>query len=113
MALELLTMTVFWSWHALQPAAPPPAPVVPTKVILQASWTEPTSLRDETSPPVVQKPAVKKPVRSGSRSASAATLKPRKPLWKAEKSWEFPPILWAGFEAFVAAGLGVVSLLKT
>jgi hypothetical protein len=111
MALNLLSMAVFWTWNALQPTAAPVAPVVPTKVILHATWIEPVALRDETSLPMVRGTAGKKPVRVSKPILRAATQKQQKPLWKAAKSWEMPPILWAGFEAFVAAGLGIVSLL--
>ena len=112
MGLELLSMTVFWVWQAIQPVPPAEVPVVPTKQILQATWYEPVSLRDESSPPEVRKPAVaKKPSRLAAQRA-AKTQKPQKPLWSAAKSWELPPILWAGFEAFVAVGLGIVSVIK-
>lgn len=115
MGLELLSMTVFWTWHVFQPA-PPPLPevqVVPTKVILQATWIEPATLRDETSPTIVRQPAIKKTTRGSQPPVTGQVQKPQKPLWKAAKSWELPPILWAGFEAFLAAGLGIVSLLKS
>jgi hypothetical protein len=115
MGLELLSMTVFWTWNAFHPALQPApvAMVVPTKVILQASWVEPVSLRDETSPPAHAHTAAKKRQWPTSKRAPLATVrKPQKPLWQAAKSWEIPPILWAGFEGFLAAGLGIVSLLK-
>jgi len=111
MALELLTMTIFWSWHAVQPAPAPVVAVVPTKVILQATWIEPVALRDETSPPIVRQPAAKKTVGTSKRFVAPPAQKLQKPLWKAAKSWELPPILWAVFEAFLAAGLGIVSVL--
>jgi hypothetical protein len=115
MGLELLSMTVFWTWHAFQPA-PLPLPevrVMPTKVILQATWIEPVALRDETSPPIVREPAAKKTIRTSKPRVAPPTQKLQEPLWKSAKSWELPPILWASFEAFLAAGLGIVSLVKS
>jgi hypothetical protein len=111
MALNLFVTTLFWTWHATQPKPAPTKPIVPTKVILQATWIEPVALRDETSSPIVRESAVKKPVRVSKRIIPAPIQKLQKPLWKAAKSWELPPILWASFEAFIAAGLGIVSLL--
>ena len=115
MGLEFLSMSVFLTWYTLQPV-PQPLPevrVVPTKQIIQATWIEPVSLRDESSLPTLRKPVeTRKKLRLTSKSTAVREQKPRKPLWKAEKSWEFPPILWAGFEGFLAAGLGIVSLIK-
>lgn len=104
-------MTVFWSWQFLQPTPAPVAPVAPTKVILQATWIEPLALRDETSPPIVRQPAAKKTGRVSKHLVTPPTQRLQKPLWRSAKSWELPPILWAGFEAFLAAGLGIVSLV--
>lgn len=114
MGLELLTMTIFWSWNAFQPGLQPApvAVVVPSKVILQASWIEPVSMRDETSPPAVRQPAKPKKTLRPATTSRMTTKKPQKPLWEAARTWELPPILWAGFEGFLAAGLGIVSLLK-
>lgn len=115
MGLDFFSMSVFWTWYAFQPVTAPVAAVqvVPTKVIIQATWVEPASLRDETTKPTLRQPAKLRPVSRVTSSKPAAIQKPQKPLWKAAKSWEIPPILWAGFEGFLAAGLGVISLLKS
>ncbi len=115
MGLEFLSKSVFWIWYSLQPAPTPlpEAPVVPTKHILQATWIEPVSLRDETSLPTLRQPAeTRKTSRMPSKMTGIREQQPRKPLWKAAKTWELPPILWAGFEGFLAAGLGIISLIK-
>lgn len=114
MGLELLSMSFFWAWNAFQPALQP-APVVavvPSKVILQATWIEPVSVRDETSKPEMRQPATNNKPSLNKRKPTGNVQKTKKPLWKATKTWELPPILWAGFEAFLAAGLGIVSLIK-
>lgn len=114
MGLEMLSMTLFWTWNAINPGMPP-APVtaqVPTKVILQASWIEPAALRDEKSPPQLRETATKPRTANRSKTLTKTPQSPRKPLWQAAKSYEIPPILWAGFEGFLAAGLGIVSLLR-
>ena len=116
MGLEFLSMSVFWTWYSLQPLSQPlpEVRIVPTKQIIQATWIEPVSLRDETTQPVMRKPVeTGRTPRFASKSTVAREQKPRKPLWKAEKSWEFPPILWAAFEGFLAAGLGIVRLIKS
>ncbi len=115
MGLELLSFVVFWTWQALHPAPPalPEVQVVPTKLILQATWEEPASLRDETSPPMKRQPAVsKKTTRVSTGTIAPRTQKAQVPLWKAATSWEIPPFLWAGFLGFFAGGLGLVSALS-
>lgn len=115
MGLEFLSKSVFWIWYSLQPAPTPlqEVSVVPNKQILHATWIEPASLRDKPTPPALRKPAeIREVTRLNSKKTPAVPEKPRKPLWNAAKTWELPPILWAGFEGFIAAGLGIVSLLK-
>lgn len=115
MGLEFLSMTLFWTWTALQPAPQAaPVPVMPTKVILQATWVEPASVRDETSPPASRQPAsaVQRKMKSQTSPVSLRVQPQKRPLWKSAVSYELPPVLWAGFMGFLAAGLGIVSVLN-
>jgi len=114
MGLGLLSMTIFWTWNAFQPSLQPtPVTVaVPSKIILQANWVEPDSLRDDARPTTLRRTASKKWPAFMKSNPTSAPLQPKKPLWQAAKSWELPPILWASFEGFLAAGLGIASLLK-
>jgi hypothetical protein len=114
MSLDILSLSIFWTWYAFQPAtvALPQVRVLPTKQIIQATWVEPAYLRDDKKSPVLREPAMPRQVSRLLTKSPVKVQKLRKPLWKAAPTWEFPPILWAGFEGFLAAGLGIVSLLK-
>jgi hypothetical protein len=115
MGMDMLSMAIFWTWNAFQPALQPEpvSVIVPSKVILQANWIEPASLRNEARYVAKRQPATQSQQKfTGKSRTSTDVKKTQPPLWQAAKSWELPPILWASFEGFIAASLGIVSLLK-